>query len=166
MARPKNKADLLEQAKINFEKLNNHIDDLPQEQLVQSFPEGYLNRNVRDVIAHLHHWHLLFLDWYKVGMKGEKPAIPAAGYTWKTLPDFNKMIRDKYREMDLILAREKLFGSHQKMIDVANSHSEQELFEKKRYKWTGTTSLAAYMISATSSHYDWALKLIKKCLKK
>ena len=37
--------------------------------------------------------------------------------------------------------------------------------EKKKYKWTGSTSLGAYLVSATSSHYDWAYKLIKKCLK-
>ncbi|MEM7107806.1 MAG: ClbS/DfsB family four-helix bundle protein [Bacteroidota bacterium] len=48
---------------------------------------------------------------------------------------------------------------------MIEEHSEEELFEKKRYKWTGTTSLAAYLISATSSHYDWALKLMKKCFK-
>lgn len=39
---------------------------------------------------------------------------------------------------------------------------DAELFEKKRYKWTGTTLLGAYFVSATSSHYDWAYKLIKK----
>jgi hypothetical protein len=44
-------------------------------------------------------------------------------------------------------------------------HSDQELFEKKKYAWTGTTSLGAYLISATSSHYDWATKLIKRAKK-
>ncbi|MEL6140134.1 MAG: ClbS/DfsB family four-helix bundle protein, partial [Bacteroidota bacterium] len=34
------------------------------------------------------------------------------------------------------------------------------------YAWTGTTSLGAYLISSTSSHYDWAYKLIKRCKKK
>ena len=48
-----------------------------------------------------------------------------------------------------------------KFLDI-----DDELFEKKRYKWTGSTSLGAYLVSATSSHYDWAFKLIKKCLKK
>ncbi|HOP45228.1 MAG TPA: ClbS/DfsB family four-helix bundle protein, partial [Flavobacteriales bacterium] len=41
----------------------------------------------------------------------------------------------------------------------------EELFEKKRYRWTGSTSLGAYLVSATSSHYDWALKLIQKVLR-
>lgn len=35
----------------------------------------------------------------------------------------------------------------------------------KGYNWTGSNSLAAYIIGATSSHYAWAHKLIKKCKK-
>lgn len=165
MPRPKNKPDLIAQGEQNYTKLDQYLASLPEESLKKAFPEGYLNRNVRDVIAHLHHWHLLFMGWYSAGLQGEKPAIPAEGYTWKTLPEFNRMIRDKYADMELSTARKKLSETHRKMINLAESHSEEELFEKKRYAWTGTTSLAAYMISATSSHYDWATKLIKKCLK-
>jgi hypothetical protein len=46
------------------------------------------------------------------------------------------------------------------------THSDEELFEKKRYQWTGTTSLGSYLVSATSSHYEWALKLIKRARRK
>jgi hypothetical protein len=46
-------------------------------------------------------------------------------------------------------------------MDLIQKHSDEELFTKKRYAWTGTTSLGAYMISATSSHYDWALKTMR-----
>jgi hypothetical protein len=40
-------------------------------------------------------------------------------------------------------------------------YCKEELFTKKKYQWTGTTSLGAYLVSATSSHYDWGLKTIK-----
>lgn len=43
------------------------------------------------------------------------------------------------------------------MVLIAG-HSEEELFTKKYYKWTNTTSLGAIFISSTSSHYDWAIK--------
>ena len=36
--------------------------------------------------------------------------------------------------------------------------SNDELFTKGVYKWTGGTSLGSYFVSSTSSHYDWALK--------
>ena len=44
--------------------------------------------------------------------------------------------------------------------------SNDELFSKKYFDWTGTTTLGSYCVSATSSHYDWAIKDIKKALKK
>ncbi|KEQ37045.1 hypothetical protein SK137_1046 [Streptococcus mitis] len=44
------------------------------------------------------------------------------------------------------------------MIEV---FSNDELFTKGVYKWTGGTSLGSYFISSTSSHYGWALKKLK-----
>ncbi len=48
---------------------------------------------------------------------------------------------------------------------IIKTHSNEELFEKKRYKWKGSTSMGSYLVSATSSNYDWAHKLMKKALK-
>jgi len=44
---------------------------------------------------------------------------------------------------------------------LIEKHNDDELFTKKKYEWTGTTSLGSYFISATSSHYDWGLKTVK-----
>lgn len=70
MAKPKNKAELLEASQQNFEKLLRLIDSIEEQE--REFPAGTLNRNLRDVLTHLHHWHLLFQNWYEVGMKGKK----------------------------------------------------------------------------------------------
>ncbi len=56
---------------------------------MRNFPEGTLNRNIRDVLAHLHEWHLMVQGGYD----REKPDIPAKGYTWKTTPDLNREIQ-------------------------------------------------------------------------
>ena len=56
--------------------------------------------------------------------------------------------------------------SFEKVFSIIEKHTEEELFTKKKYKWTSSTSLGSYLISATSSHYDWALKLMKKGLNK
>jgi hypothetical protein len=45
---------------------------------------------------------------------------------------------------------------------LIEAHGDEELFTKKRYAWTGSTSLGAYLVSATSSHYDWATKKLRK----
>jgi len=117
------------------------------------------------VAAHLYHWHLMFLNWYEVGMRGEKPIIPAEGYTWKTTPELNRVIQRQYHAVPLEEVRRLFEASHRQLTDLISGHSDEELFEKKRYIWTGATSLGAYFVSATSSHYDWGLKLIKRCHK-
>ncbi len=165
MPRPRNKEELLARSHETYQDLVNHIQALSVEQQHALFPMGTLNRNVRDVLAHLHHWHLMFEDWYEVGMRGEKPDIPAKGFTWKTTPDLNRVIQLKYSNTPMHEVLSMLDASHQRVHSLIGKHTDEELFEKKRYKWTGSTSLGAYLIGATSSHYDWALKLIRKCLK-
>lgn len=165
MPKPKTKSELLNLSQHNFDKLNDLVNAYSQIEINKEFLKGTLNRNVKDVLAHLHHWHLMFLEWYEIGMKGEKPNMPAKGYTWKTLPDLNKKIWNDYRNEPLNDIRKKLNDSFNEVQKIINAHSNEVLFEKKRYKWTGSTSLGAYLISNTSSHYDWAFKLIKKSMK-
>ena len=165
MPRPKNKTELIDLGHKNYEKLLKYVDSFSEEEVHAEFPQGTLNRNIRDVLAHLHHWHLMVLDWYKVGMAGDKPEIPGKGYTWRTLPGLNKEIQEKYNNTDLKQVRKLYDDSFNELQKIIEKHSDEELFEKKRYKWTGTTSLGAYFIGATSSHYDWAFKLIKRCKK-
>jgi hypothetical protein len=162
MPRPKNKEELLNLSQQNFKKLFDFIETFTHEEQQQEFPAGTLNRNIRDVLGHIHEWHLMFMDWYQTGNRGEKPDIPAKGYTWKTVPELNRQIQSKYASEELVSVKQKLKSSHQQVRDIIEAHNDEVLFEKKRFKWTGTTSLGAYLISATSSHYDWGLKLIKK----
>ncbi len=165
MPRPKDKASLLNLSDENYTKLLNFISALSIDEQHKEFPEGTMNRNIRDILMHLHHWHLMMMEWYEVGMTGVKPDIPAKGYTWKTTPELNRKIWEMYQSTELDKAKSLVNKTHQQVMALIKSHTDEELFEKKRYKWTGTTSLGAYLISATSSHYDWALKLIKKAKK-
>jgi hypothetical protein len=45
---------------------------------------------------------------------------------------------------------------------LVERHEEADLFTKKRYAWTGSTSLGSYAVSCTSSHYTWASDLIRR----
>lgn len=162
MPKPKTKLELLHLSKKNFEKLFEYIESRSEEEQLKEFSTPTMNRNIRDVLAHLHHWHLLMLNWYEVGMSGEKPDMPAKGYTWRTTSDLNKWIRENYQSVELAEIKKLLSNSFQQVQKIILSHSDKELFEKKKYHWTGSTSLGAYLISNTSSHYDWAFKLIKK----
>lgn len=162
MPRPKTKQELEILSEENFEKLLMLINSFSKDIQVKEFPKGTMNRNIRDVLTHLHEWHLMMLTWYNVGMKGEKPAMPAEGYTWKTTKELNQEIFKKYQKFSLDEAKKVVTESYNQVRQIILKHTNEELFEKKRYHWTGSTSLGSYLISATSSHYDWAYKLIKK----
>lgn len=100
MPRPTTKFALLEQSQSGFNALEKWVTGAGEKGMLQPFPEGMLNRNVRDVIAHLYHWHILFLGWYEAGMRGETPVMPAAGYGWKDTPALNLMINIKYAKAE------------------------------------------------------------------
>jgi hypothetical protein len=49
----------------------------------------------------------------------------------------------------------KLLAFIEELPDDLKTYTNDEQLTKKKYAWTGTTSLGAYLISATSSHYEW-----------
>ena len=104
----------------------------------------------------------MFIDWYEVGMKGDKPDMPAKGYSWKDTKELNKKIWEDYRNHKLDNIRIVLNDSYLELQKIIDKHTDAELFEKRRYKWTGSSSLSTYIRANTSSHYNWAYKLIKK----
>ncbi|GAB4430092.1 MAG: hypothetical protein OHK0039_48780 [Bacteroidia bacterium] len=92
MPRPTTQASLLQLGEQRFRQLLREIDALSPQEQVRDFPPGTLNRNIRDVLAHLHHWHPLMAGWYAAVMQGAKPPMPAPGYTWKDTPVLNRWI--------------------------------------------------------------------------
>ncbi|HEX5334765.1 MAG TPA: ClbS/DfsB family four-helix bundle protein [Propionicimonas sp.] len=162
MPRPTTRIDLLDASAAGYAMLIGLAESLTPEQAEAEFPFEDRDRNVRDVLAHLHEWHVMLLGWYRAGMDGEKPAIPAEGYTWQTLPALNRTIQQKYRDVPLGEVRRLLDASHAEVQELIANQTDPELFEKRRYGWTGTTSLGAYLVSSTSSHYDWALKKLRR----
>ena len=59
-----------------------------------------------------------------------------------------------------------LMQSHKEVVELIEGFSNEELFEKQHFKWSGTTNIGSYFVSATCSHYDWAIKKIKRQIKK
>lgn len=165
MARPTSKAELLQVSSDAYKKLISLVSSYSDSEREADFPEGTMNRNIRDVLAHLHHWHLLMLDWYRVGMSGAKPEMLAPGYSWKTVPALNFEIWRRYQISTTDSVLRMLDESYAEIQKVIAAHTDEDLFAKRRYRWTGSTSLVSYLVSASSSHYDWAYRLIKKMKK-
>lgn len=171
MARATTKADLVTSANGQFEKMWKLIDTMSDEQQNATFgkematagKEAHWSRdkNLRDILVHLYEWHLLLLNWIKVNSSGEhKPFLPEP-YNWKTYPTMNVEFWKKHQSTPLTEAKAKLKESHKDVMALIETLSNEQLFAKGVFDWTGTSTLGAYCVSATASHYDWAIKKIK-----
>lgn len=172
MARPHNKKDLQEAASTNYEKLSQFIKNMTEEELNTPFDfsqdekkkEAHWKRdkNVRDVIIHLHEWHKLMLEWIKNMEEGTaKRPFLAEGYSWKTYGDMNRMFWKNSQNVSLNEAMKSFEESHNAVMESIENISEDILFERAPFDWVGTSSIGSYYVSVTSSHYEWALKKLK-----
>ena len=176
MARATTKTDLVIAANEQFDKLWKLIDSMSDEQQTAIFSDEMAkagkeahwsrDKNLRDVLVHLYEWHQLLSNWIKSNCKGEaKPFLPEP-YNWKTYPAMNVEFWKKHQNTSLINAKKMLRESHKEVLALIETFSNDELFAKKYVTWTGTSTLGAYCVSVTASHYDWAIKKLKLHIKK
>lgn len=175
MPRATTKTDLTASANGQFEKMWRLIDSMSPERQNAAFShemstagkETHWNRdkNLRDVLVHLYEWHLLLLDWVQANSKGgPKPFLPEP-YNWRTYPAMNVEFWRKHQNTPLTKAKAMLKESHKQVMAEIDRFSNDELFTKGAFGWTGTCALGAYFISTTASHYGWAMRKIRMHVK-
>lgn len=171
MGRPTTKTDLLTAASTNYENLNAFIADMTEKELCTPFDfssnpskkEAHWKRdkNLRDILIHLYEWHQLLLNWVQSNQNGDnKPFLPKP-YNWKTYAKLNEQFWKKHQNTSLDDAKGMLQKSHDEVMKLAETFSNEELFSKGVYSWVGGSVLGSYFVSVTASHYDWALKKLK-----
>lgn len=163
MSRPQNKAALLQQSELKFKKLTTLIDQLTPEQQQATFLFEDRDRNVRDVLIHLYEWHQLLIKWINANFYDHRPTpfLPKP-YTWKTYGTMNVTFWQQHQTTPLVEAKGLVTKNHAAVMVEIDQFSNEELFTKQFFDWTGTTSLGSYCVSSTASHYDWAIKKIRK----
>ncbi|MCU9614903.1 ClbS/DfsB family four-helix bundle protein [Caldibacillus lycopersici] len=154
------KERLLYDSEQNFQLLLNIIESVPSRKRTISIETEDRDKNFRDVMMHLYEWHAMLERWYREGMDGDTPIMPAAGYKWSTIKLLNKKIWESYQDITLTQALKKLTLSHARVMSIIQLHTDEEIMTKKYYKWTKTSNLYSYFAANTSKHYAWA---IKKC---
>jgi hypothetical protein len=175
MARPATKKDLVFAAGEQFCKLWKLMETMPEEVQNETFSiamatigkEAHWGRdkNIRDVLVHLYEWHQLLLNWVKNNQNGDlQPFLPAP-YNWRTYPALNVEYWKKHQDTPLAEAKAMLHESHAQVMAMIETFSNEELFSETALAWTGGSHLGAYCVSATSSHYEWAMKKIKAHIK-
>ena len=175
MGRPTTKTDLISVANNNYEKLNILISHMTEKELSTPFDfskdnkkkEAHWSRdkNLRDILIHLYEWHQLILNWVLANMNGDEMPFLPAPYNWKTYGAMNIEFWEKHQSTTLDKAKEMLIKSHNDVMNLADTFSNENLFLKGIYKWVGGSTLGSYFVSATASHYDWAMKKLKLHIK-
>ena len=176
MPRPQTKNDLIIAANEQFDKLTVMINSMkPDEQnaafcflVTEKDKEAHWRRdkNLRDVLIHLYEWHQLLLNWVKANQNGGEvvPFLPAP-YNWKNYGEMNVGFWEKHQSTGLGDAKAMLLQSHKDVMALIEGHTNDELFQKAHFSWSGTTNIGSYCVSATASHYDWAMKKLKRQIK-
>ncbi len=175
MSRATTKIDLINGATNNFEKINTLIASMSEKELSTPFDfskdknkkEAHWNRdkNLRDIYIHLYEWHCLVLNWVNSNMNGEEKSFLPAPYNWKTYGNMNAEFWKKHQTTSLIMAKKMFENSHKDILTLVEKFTSEELFSKNTYSWVGGSTLGAYFVSATASHYDWAMKKLKAHIK-
>ena len=119
--------------------------------------------SVKDILAHLAEWQQMNLDWYAAGLRGEKPQLPAPGFTLRDLPRFNHMIYLKHHRRSLRAVMDDFQVHHDQILALIKSLTDSDLTMLGRYSWTGPSwTLSDYLRASTAAHYLWARTRIRR----
>jgi len=160
MARARTKQELLDFGANEYLALIETIDSLKSKKQKSMVVFG--NRTVKDVIAHLYDWQQMVFRWIDEDKQDVISKIPGEGYSWKDIPALNEKLYQLSKDKSFDAIYSDFKTSHKKSMKLIESYTSQQLEAKKLFKWTGSTNLASYFASITSSHYVWANDLIKK----
>lgn len=175
MARPQTKDELLTSAETSLEELISLINGLSdtkrhqlfQFQLRQTDTQAHWQRdkNMRDVMIHLYEWHQLVIVWVESNVSGTPRSFFPPPYNWRNYAQLNEDFLKQHKRTTYDQALALLLTSHTEILQLISSFSDEELFTKQHFNWTGTTTLGSYFTSSTTSHYVWAIKKIKRHIK-
>lgn len=170
MGRAQHKDDLIKSSQQNFSKMIQLIESMTDDDLHQPFDfsnrkdkEAHWKRdkNVRDVIVHLYEWHILQIEWIENNLNHINKNFLPEPYNWRSYGELNRKFWEKHQHTSLESALSMLKSSHQEMIELASSFTNEELFTQESFPWTHGSKLGSYFVSTMASHYEWAIKKIK-----
>lgn len=170
MANPTTKKELLASIADGYAKLCEQMGKMSDEEAAATFDfasdpkkcgvRWQYDRCLRDLLIHLHEWQLLMREFVQNIREGHPRDYLPDEYR-RNYHEMDKMLVEKHQQTPLEDAKGLLWQTHEEMVNLAESFTEEELFTKGYYKNTYTTSMAAYFLSVTTSPYGQAVKLLK-----
>jgi uncharacterized protein (TIGR03083 family) len=126
------KNEFIEDIRKEYDNLGDLVAGLDARRMTEAGICGGGKWSVKDMLAHLHEWHRMALAWYATGLTGERAAIP----TMKDAAALNQRIYEKHHDRSLAWVRRAFRESHEEMMQLIDSLSEEQLLKPGVYAWT------------------------------
>ena len=120
-----NRIELLAVTHKEFEKLTALLANVDEANAKHPFE---IRASIKDVIGHRAHWTGMFFNWYAQGQEVGVADIPAKGYKWSQLKDYNAMLRTDQADMSWDQVRVMLEDSHGRLLAFITGMSDADLY--------------------------------------
>jgi hypothetical protein len=160
MKKPTTKQELLDSSKKGFELLMATIENLPASERVKEWKTKERDKNLNDVIYHLHAWHKLLLHWLSILKEGGKPAIPKEGYTWDDIDVLNHELWLDAQKHTLMDTLELFKITYQACAKEVQSLTEDQIF--KSFSPSFNHPIIGLLDGCMAEHYAWAMEILKE----
>ena len=169
MATIQTKEDLLMAVTEGYTELTTLIDSSDETVLERDFAPSKANakcttfeqgNNMRDLLMHIYEWQRLQMLFVENIRKGEPKDFIPEPYR-KNYKEMDRVNWERHQSVTLDEALALLAGTHAEIVKLIDTFSNEELFNKKVFKVTYTTTMGAYFACVTSQPYGKAIKSLK-----
>lgn len=155
------KDDLIAVCETDFAKLAKLIETVPEDVGMARDGDG---PSIRDVLGHRAHWIDLYLGWRADAAAGRDVYLPAEGWKWNQLVEYNAKVRAEQAGMSWSETVEMLRDRHGKLMAYLAGQDQNALYGSPmegHAKWTP----GRFAEASGASHYRSAAKVVRARLK-
>lgn len=158
-----NKIDLLAVFDKDLAKLRKTLDGVDEAKASLSALDD--DTTIKGVIAHRTHWMGMFHGWYEDGVEGREVHVPAKGYKWNQLKEYNAPLYEKGNETQWADLLSDFEAACDKLRRFIASQDNESLYTSGAHAWTGKWTLGRFAEASGPSHFRSANTYIRKALR-
>jgi hypothetical protein len=148
---PATKAELLASITRQHQRLEAAFAGLNDAALTQPDVVGFWS--IKDVMAHVARCERLVTAWYRTRVSGDSSVQLELGYSSEAEDRMNLAWYEQDRHLSLDETRAVFKASYDDLRSMVEAMSEDEIFRRGHYPWTGPWPLLLYLCANTDNHY-------------
>ena len=158
-----NKTDLLAVFDKDLAKLRKTLDGVDETNAFLSAPDE--DTTIKGVIAHRTHWMGMFHKWYEDGVAKREVHVPAKGYKWNQLKEYNAPLYARGNATSWVELLSEFGTACDKLRRFIEAQDDALLYTRCAVPWTGKWTLGRFAEASGPSHFRSANTYIRKALR-